>query len=91
MKITNKSDFGVPAVDVPGSVSVDGRSKSLAPALKKQDVKTGISVQKLLKPFTGDLRSLGITEKLKELFDAARFAAESGRILPRGSFLNITV
>ncbi|MEH6632349.1 MAG: hypothetical protein V7776_16150 [Halopseudomonas aestusnigri] len=91
MKITNKSDFGVPALDVSGSVSVDGRSKSLAPTLKKVDVKTGISVQKLLKPFTGDLRSLGITEKLKELFDAARLAAESGRILPRGSFLNITV
>ncbi len=90
MKITSKSDRGIPALDIFPGLSVDGREKSSSSVLKKEEP-ARLSVQRILKPFTGDLRSLGVTEILKELFDAAKLAAESGKILPRGSFLNISV
>ncbi|MFD2206803.1 hypothetical protein [Kiloniella antarctica] len=96
MKVTNKQDFNAQNLDASGRVSLDRGnklpSKSLTTqAFKKEDPATVRTVPKILKPFTGDLRALGVRELLKELFDAAKVAAESGRILRRGSFLNITV
>ena len=86
MKISNRTDVGLPA-----GVSVDGTNKQAASRVQKEETTPRLSLKRVLKPFTGDLRSLGVTEILKELFDAAKFAAESGKILPRGSFLNISV
>ncbi|WP_085909896.1 hypothetical protein [Kiloniella majae] len=86
MKISNKRDAGFFS-----GVSPDGITKKQPSEIKKETAPARLTVQKALKPFTGDLRSFGITERLKELFEAAKIAAESGRILPRGSFLNITV
>jgi hypothetical protein len=86
MKISNKRDAGFFT-----GVSPDGIKKQQTSEAKKETAPARLTVQKALKPFTGDLRSFGITERLRELFDAAKIAAESGKILPRGSFLNITV
>ncbi|WP_421782368.1 hypothetical protein [Kiloniella litopenaei] len=94
MKITNKTDSGLLS-----GVSLDGATKQQSSKLQTPEIgkevvparSTQSGLRKVLKPFTGDLRSFGVTERLKELFDAAKVAAESGKILPRGSFLNITV
>ncbi|MCZ4282386.1 hypothetical protein O4H49_16485 [Kiloniella laminariae] len=85
MKIPTRSDIsitpGTPRENAGKSSGVDG---GVHQADRLRSLKT-------LKPFKGDLRAGGIGEILRELFEAARMAAESGRIMPRGSFLNIVV
>ncbi|WP_343564068.1 hypothetical protein [Kiloniella sp. b19] len=44
-----------------------------------------------IKPFKGDLRAPGVKEHLTRLFDLARRIALSGRIMRRGSFLDLTL
>ncbi|WP_120495721.1 hypothetical protein [Kiloniella sp. EL199] len=86
MKVSNKTSAGFFS-----DVLSDGITKRQPSKIKKETAPARLTVEKALKPFTGDLRSFGITERLKELFEAAKIAAESGKIMPRGSFLNITV
>ncbi|WP_417432196.1 hypothetical protein [Kiloniella sp.] len=91
MKISNKTDAGFLS-----GVALDGAAKQQpsrqeSSEISKEIAPARLGLQKVLQPFTGDLRSFGVAERLKELFDAAKLAAESGKILPRGSFLNIRV
>lgn len=44
-----------------------------------------------IKPFRGDLRAPGVREQLTRLFDLARQAALSGRLLRRGTFLDLVL
>ena len=57
---------------------------SSAPVVAEPDYRT-------IQPFRGDLRGPGVREQLAHLFDLARQAALSGRLLRRGTFLDLVL